>query len=210
MERAAIVYEDRRNPAVGAVEKYLNDHDVAFADLSGDPERDFRSLLGAALIAAPFSTFTEAAALLSPNLRSYFGFRCIEAYADLHQRRTDPMVSAVLRCRGGRPFVIHDRGCGYIAPKDWHNSDERRRMITDYPKEHLEVCALAQPQAGPLAAANDEAFRLRRLLRENDRDADVVHRTRPGRAAPVLTMGRSTYRRLTASIRALMRSTGRD
>jgi hypothetical protein len=49
------------------------------------------------------------------------------------------MLAAVLRYRGGRPFVIHDRLGAYIAPKDWCNSDEQRRMIVNYPSENLEV-----------------------------------------------------------------------
>jgi hypothetical protein len=209
VKRAVIVYEDNRNPAVGAVETYLNEHGLAFIDLSGDPERDLRSLLSAAHIAAPFSTFTEAAALLSRNLRNYFAFRSIEAHADLHQRRVDPMLSAVLRSRGGHPFVIHDRGGAYIAPKDWRNSDEQRRMIVNYPKEHLEVRELAQPQGGALAAANNEAFRLRRVLRERNHEADELQRKLSDREALVQPMERSTRWRLTAPIRALMRSTGR-
>jgi hypothetical protein len=99
VENAALVYEDRRNPAVGAVEKYLRNDGLTPIDLSKNPVDDLRSLLGAAHIAAPFSTFTEAAAFLSPNIRSYFAFRSIEAYANLHQARIEPMLATALRYR---------------------------------------------------------------------------------------------------------------
>ena len=173
---AALVYEDRRNPAVGAVEKYLHDNGVTPIDLSGSPADDLRSLLGAAHIAAPFSTFTEAAAFLSPKICSYFAFRSIETHANLHQARTEPMLAMALRFRQARPFVIYDRTNTYIAPMEWCKSDEQLRMIADYPKALLEVSELSEPEYGALAAVNDEAVRLRSLLRARNGDIDALQR----------------------------------
>jgi hypothetical protein len=224
VNKAALVYEDRRNPAVGAVEKYLHADGLAPIDLSGGPADDLRSLLGAAHIAAPFSTFTEAAAFLSPNIRSYFAFRSIEAHAELHEARIEPLLATALRSRGARPFVICDRGSAYIAPMEWRKSDEQLRLIVDYPKAHLDVSELSEPENGALAAVNDEAVRLRSLLRaRNDEidelrrnvsalhwDVSVLQRNVSALEATLLAVERSTSWRLTAPIRALLRLAGKN
>jgi GT2 family glycosyltransferase/glycosyltransferase involved in cell wall biosynthesis len=173
--RAVLVYEDRRNPAVAATEAYLRDRGVPVEHASGGPERDLRSLLGAAHIAAPFSTFTEAAALLSPNLRSYFAFRVVEAHAHQHPRRIEPLLASVLRERAVRAFVISDTG-DYIEREDWRNTQEQQRLIAEYPADRLTVSELRAPElVGDrlwLDAANNEVLRLRSALRAA-RDEEV-------------------------------------
>jgi glycosyltransferase involved in cell wall biosynthesis/phosphoglycolate phosphatase-like HAD superfamily hydrolase len=181
--RAVLVYEDRQNPAVAATEAYLLDRGFPVEHASGNPERDLRSLLGAAHIAAPFSTFTEAAALLSPNLRSYFAFRVVEAHAHQHPRRIEPLLASVLRERGVRAFVISDTG-GYIPREDWRNTQEQRRLIAEYPAERLIVSELREPElVGDrrwLDAANNEVLRLRsalRAARDGALDAELRQQT---------------------------------
>jgi hypothetical protein len=173
--RAVLVYEDRRNPAVAAAEAYLRDRGVPVEHASGGPERDLRSLLGAAHIAAPFSTFTEAAALLSSNLRSYFAFRVVEAHAHQHPRRIEPLLGSVLREHGVRAFVISDTG-DYIAREDWRNTQEQQRLIAEYPADRLTVSELQPPAlVGDrlwLDDANNEVLRLRSALRAA-RDEEV-------------------------------------
>jgi septal ring factor EnvC (AmiA/AmiB activator) len=86
------------------------------------------------------------------------------------------MLAMALRFRQARPFVICDRTNTYIAPMEWCKSDEQLRMIVDYPKALLEVSELSEPEYGALAAVNDEAVRLRSLLRARNGDIDTLQR----------------------------------
>ena len=176
VSRAILVAEDRRNPAVAAIEKYLSTHGIPFQDRSDGPEQDLRTLLGTAHIAAPFSTFTESAAILSRNLAGYFAFRAIEAHARQHPRRVEPLLASVLRIRDVRAFVISDQDRGYIAPESWRNTPEQRCLMTTYPSEGLSVQEILSPELTGdkrwLNEANDEVLRLRSALRAA-RDEEV-------------------------------------
>jgi hypothetical protein len=72
--------------------------------------------------------------------------------------------------------VIYDRTNTYIAPMEWRKSDEQLRIIVDYPKAHPEVSEPTEPEKGALAAVNDEAMRLRSLLRARNDEIDELRR----------------------------------
>jgi hypothetical protein len=168
VERATLVFEDKRNPAVEATLEAMRAAAIPVTLTDGTFDADLSALLGAHHIISSFSTFTEAAAMLSHNLYSYSAFRTLESHAHLHTHRPVPLFAALLRRRGVRTFVLKDADGGFIAPLSWYNTDEQRRLMLDYPADQLSIADAVPPDlAGDralLAHATDEALTLRRAL----------------------------------------------
>jgi hypothetical protein len=169
-----LVFEDRGNPAIACVEAQLGALGIPCALQSASFIEDLSCLANASHLVAPFSTFAEAAALLSGRLRSYFGFRAFESHQQFH-RRQEPLLLGVLRLKGVRAVLIDDALRAYTPPRTWKRSASQLQMIRDYPMDHLivlegddadrreaeEAAAAAREQA---AARQQEAMRLRTLL----------------------------------------------
>jgi len=168
VRRARLVFEDRRNPAVDAVEAALRAEGVPVALTDGTFDADLSALVGARHIVSSFSTFTEAAALLSPRLVTYSAFRSLESHAHLHEHRPVPLFEAQLRLRSVRMFLFRDTDDSFIAPLDWRNTQEQRHAIVTFNAELLTLTEMASPvmtgERALLANTTDEALNLRNAL----------------------------------------------
>jgi hypothetical protein len=135
---ARIVYEDRGNPAIAAVEHYFESRNISFRSTSGSLDEDAATLQSARHLAIPYGSFGEANALLSQRIETLFSFRCTESHQWMYQR-TESLLDVTLRqTRNVRIFVTDDRG-GYIPPFGWKGTAEQVALIRDYPAERLEI-----------------------------------------------------------------------
>jgi hypothetical protein len=146
-----LVYEDDANPAIGCVQSYLTRQDIPWAVQSADVVSDLACLVGASHLVAPFSTFVEAAAMLSPHIRSYIAFRNFESHQPLW-RRNPAFLAGVLRMRDVRRVLIDDAAGGYIPPFSWQRTDAQLRQIVDYAIDNLVLMEGAEADAREIAA----------------------------------------------------------
>jgi hypothetical protein len=136
-----LVAESRLNPVVAAVEAGLQARGIPFSYQSRSVEADFGALCGASHIVASFSTFCEAAAMLSDHLQSYIGFRHLESHGPL-QRRQPPLLDSLLLGAGVHCAVVEDAAGGYIPPFAWANTPDQIKLMLEYPAENLRVVPL--------------------------------------------------------------------
>jgi hypothetical protein len=169
-------------PAIGRVKAHLDAAAIPYAVQSANAGDDFAYLIGASHLVAPFSTFAEAAAVLSGPIRTYFAFRNFESHQPLHARGT-PLLLGLLRLKGVRTVLIDDADGGFIPPGCWERSLPQLRQIVDYPSASLEVlegeAAAAREMAAIdcrdiLADSEQEALRLREHLLASRAEADAA------------------------------------
>jgi hypothetical protein len=146
-----LVYEDDANPAVACVQAYLTRQGIPCGVQCADIVSDLACLVGASHLVAPFSTFIEAAALLSPYTRTYIAFRHFESHQPIW-RRDPPFLAGMLRLRNVRRVLIDDAAGGYIAPFSWQRTDAQLQQIVAYPIENLELLEGADADAREVAA----------------------------------------------------------
>ena len=130
-----LVYEGRENPAVDAVAAWLLAERIPFTAQSLTPAEDLAALMAASVIVAGCGTFAEAAALLSPHLRTLWAFRTVECHAHIHAR-PQPLWARLLGAKGVAIRVLRDAG-DYIPPLTWSASPEQLALIRAYPGEKL-------------------------------------------------------------------------
>ena len=124
--RVWLVYEDRRNPTVDAVEATLRAHGVTVFAQSTTLEGDMHVLLSARRIVAGIGTFVPAIASLSDRLRQLTSF--------------EPPIEA-LRELGITQISGSDREGTYraaILSNNWRNSPEQREIMLSYPPGALQ------------------------------------------------------------------------
>ena len=133
-----LIYQDRANPAVSAIEDRLLREKVPFRSASGSVAEDYRRLTSAPVIVASASTFVETAALLSRRLRAYYSFRdhCSQAEFKPFMQAN---VSRILSARGVTCTLIDDVSRTYINKWCWANSLEQHAAIRDLPEENLRL-----------------------------------------------------------------------
>jgi hypothetical protein len=179
-----LVFEDDGNPAIGCVQAHLQAQAVPYTVQSAGPVEDLTYLAGASHLVAPYSTFGEVAAIMSREIRTYFGFRNFESHQPLHLRQT-PLLLGVLRGKGVRTVLIDDAAGLFTAPQSWERSPAQLRLIADYPIENLLVlegedaeareAAQAAAAAGrQVLAVQQETRRLRGLLLTRSSEADAA------------------------------------
>jgi hypothetical protein len=177
-----LVYEDEGNPAIGRVKAHLDAAAIPYAVQSANVQDDLACLIGASHLVVPFSTFGEAAAVLSRPIRTYFAFRNFASHQREQSRRT-PLLLDLLRLKGVRTVLIDDADGGFIPPGCWQRSALQLRQIVDYPSASLEVlegeAAAAREMVGidwrdGLADREQEALRLRRHLLASRAEADAA------------------------------------
>jgi hypothetical protein len=141
-----IVYEDRGNPAIAAVEDYLGRAAIPFISQSGTLRQDSSTMRAAAHLVIPYGSLGEAIALMSTRLRSLFSFRQTESHDWLYRRPQSLLEVVLQRAKGVRTFVTADRGGGYIPPFGWEATAEQLALIRDYPSEALEIRETVLPE----------------------------------------------------------------
>jgi hypothetical protein len=134
---ARVVYEDRGNPSVAAVEEYFVRHNIPFSSQSGTLQEDSATLLRASHLVISYGTFGEANALLSGRIRSLFSFRHVESHEWLYNRTKSLLQAALQQAKGARIFVAEDRDGGYIPPFGWERTAEQLHLMRNYPADAL-------------------------------------------------------------------------
>jgi len=133
---AYLVFEDRSNPTVDIVQNELTKLGIPITLQSATISQDLVTILSAHHLVAPYGTFCEAAAVLSPVLQSYSSFRTIGTQTNI-RHWTQARIGEILRARGVRTFVVDDPDGSYIAPGTWHRSNEQLDLMRAFPKEKL-------------------------------------------------------------------------
>jgi hypothetical protein len=133
-----LVYEDMTNPAVEIVINHLKNLGVLVRTQSASLFLDIVTLMSSHQIVASFGTFCEAAAFLSPRIRSYYSFRRTSSQR-LLKFWAQGRLGDVLRDKGVNTFVIDDPDGSFIEPETWINSPEQNDLIRQYPINRLRI-----------------------------------------------------------------------
>jgi hypothetical protein len=195
-----LVFEDRGNPTIAAVEARLAEQGIPYAVQSASFLEDLRCLAGASHLVAPYSTFCEVAAMLSDRIETYFAFRNFESHQHIHARR-EPLFLGVLRQKGVRAVLIDDAAGAYIPPRAWDRSALQLSLMLDYPEEDLRV--LEGWEADLIEAAENtaesrdrklesryEALHVRQRLIAARHEIDALHSRLDASLGEVMSLGK--------------------
>lgn len=135
--RVHLVFQDRGNPCIDALEEFLTGKGIAFRTTSGTLADDLSALIDARHLVFGNGTFGYAVCRLSTRIKTlhYFAPELGGSYGFM------PGIEQV--------FAVYDRACGYIktyqfhadtiCPGEWRNAPEQRELMCTYPVEALEI-----------------------------------------------------------------------
>lgn len=124
ISRVKLVYENRMNPVIDALEDHLTARAIPFSVQSGTIVDDTRALVNGRHLVFGFGTLGPAICYLSDTVETLVSF----ANGYDHKFREIPTVKNVIE--------VFDAG-DYIKPGGWNNSPEQRRMMVEYPEANL-------------------------------------------------------------------------
>ncbi len=125
-QRTWLVFEDRANPCVDAVEAWLQKHRLEAFTQSGSLEEDLRVLLSARRLVIGHGTFGSSIAMLSNHLRRLYTFQC--QTWDVMPLPKVEMVQGV---------DVAGAYTSAILSQNWKASPEQRELMLSYPSEAL-------------------------------------------------------------------------
>jgi hypothetical protein len=117
--RVCLVYEDRGNPVIAALEEWLAAEGLPCRHQSGRVEEDIAFLMAARHLVFGSGSFGHGICLLAGQIASVHAFDRMGLYEGL------PNI--------GRLRLAHDAGGGYIPDWGWTNAPEQRQLMIDYP-----------------------------------------------------------------------------
>ena len=122
-----LVFEDRLNPIVDALEGLLRQRAIACSTQSGTLEEDLRCILSHRIMVFGRGTFGKAVVALAPFVkRVYFPWN-------------DPDFGSIESPDGIRRITVADSADTYIRVGDWANTPGQRDLMLRYPKANLSV-----------------------------------------------------------------------
>lgn len=124
--RVKLVYENRLNPVIDALEAHLSAHAIPFTVQSGSIVEDTAALVNGRHLVFGFGTLGPAICYLSDSVETVVSF----ANGYDHKFREIPTVKNVVE--------VTDAG-DYIRPGGWNNSPEQRRVMIEYPESNLRL-----------------------------------------------------------------------
>lgn len=127
-----LVFENRLNPVIDELEKWLKENNIPFYVQSGSLIDDISSLLNAKHMAFGLGTFGMAISLLSDTVKNVFYFSPDGNYP----------YNSVYNIENLYNFF--DKSGGYIKSGHWDNSEEQRKLMVDYPIGNL-GCDIIHP-----------------------------------------------------------------
>ncbi len=144
INKVRLVFEDRGNPCVDALEIWLEQQSIPYRVTSGSLHQDMSALVDAPHLVFGYGTFGYAACRLSKTIETVHFFE-----PELGGRyEYIPTI--------GEVFVVSDRAGKYSkawtygepfdAKDAWHNTPELRALMLDYPIDWLKVEELAVTQ----------------------------------------------------------------
>jgi len=119
-----VIYQDRSNPCVGALEEYLGKNKIPFRMQSDTVQADIAALINAKHLVFGRGSFGVAICLLSDAIDSVHTFET-NAYVTLRTVK--------------QAVVVGDLAREYIRPGQWRGTEPQRRMMIDYSQENLSV-----------------------------------------------------------------------
>ena len=125
-EDIRLVFEDRENPVIDALESFLQRRGIRYSLPGSCLADDIALLLSARNVIAGFGTFVPAILALSTNIEHAF----------FMNGRPDQLLPKHVICT-----VLFDRGSytSRILRNNWDNSEAARRLMLDYEADSLEV-----------------------------------------------------------------------
>ena len=122
-----LVFEDRMNPVIDALEAWLVDEGIALTCQTGALVDDISALIDARHLAFGIGTFGIAICHFSKFVKTVFYFSPNEdcPYDGL------PNVGTV--------YHVRDEAKCYIKVGDWRNTDDQRRLMISYPEDMMSV-----------------------------------------------------------------------
>jgi hypothetical protein len=126
--RVWLVFEDRANPCVGAVEAALHARGIEVVAQSSDLGADLRVLLSAKRLVAGNGSFCVAVAALSTRLQKLYLF---EKSVPVLRRLGIDVVRAVDRSGNYRRHILSE---------NWAASPQQLALMLSYPAECIEFC----------------------------------------------------------------------
>lgn len=126
IKRVRLVFEDRGNPVVDALEAFLLASNIPFSCQSGSAEEDIAALIDAPHMVYGVGTFGPAVCQFSDIVESVYYF--------------SPDNSCPFKGIPNIGKIVHISDAGdYIKPGEWKNSPEQRATMVEYPVEKLVV-----------------------------------------------------------------------
>jgi len=126
VDRVRLIFEDRGNPCVDALEEFLQNKKIMYRTQSGTLAEDLAALVDAPHLVFGYGTFGYLVCRLSSRIETvhYFVPEHGGSYGNI------PGI--------GRVYAVHDRLGKYIKPGDWRNTQEQRDMMLSYPLDALQ------------------------------------------------------------------------
>jgi hypothetical protein len=139
-----LVFQDRTNPSVDVVSRYLRMRGIPVTLQSSSVFEDMVTLLSARHVVAAYGTFCESIAMLSERVKTYTGFRTLSTQTAI-SFWAEARVEDVLQAKGVRMFVVDDPDQSYIEPATWANTPEQIEMMRTFPDEKLQILERLAP-----------------------------------------------------------------
>lgn len=122
-----LVYENRMNPVIAALEAWLTTRAIPFTVQSGTMVEDACALINGRHLVFGFGTLGPGICYLSDEVETLVSF----ANGYDHKFREIPTVKHVIE--------VVDAAGAYIRPGGWDNSDAQRAMMLEYPEADLRI-----------------------------------------------------------------------
>ena len=149
VQRARLVFEDRGNPCVDALEVWLRDRGISTRLQCGSLQQDMSALIDAPHLVLGHGTFGYAACRLSKHVKTlhYFEPELGGAYGSIG---VIDRVFSVSDTQGGY-FKAYEYAKPFNDDEGWFNRPEDRALMLSYPVEALAIRELRSASIGALA-----------------------------------------------------------
>ncbi len=145
ISRVRLVFEDRGNPCVDALEDWLKERNIPVRIQNGSLHQDMSALIDAPHLVFGHGTFGYAAVRLSRRIKTvhYFAPELGGSYGFI------PTIERVFEVsdRAGDYIRAYEYGVPFGSDEGWRNTPEMRERMLTYPTEALEMRELPPPSA---------------------------------------------------------------
>jgi hypothetical protein len=133
IRRVRLVYEDRGNPCVDALEEFMKKNDIPYRMQSKSLWEDVTALIDSPRLVFGLGTFGPTICQLSNRIEDVFHF----------QTFVDWGFHSIPSVR--RTILIRDKAGGYFKRGEWRNTPDQYKMMLTYPVEALEFAEVKRP-----------------------------------------------------------------
>jgi hypothetical protein len=129
VKRVRLVFENRGNPCIEALIKFLEAKEIPHRTQSGTLPEDLAALVDSRFLVFGFGSFGLAVVMMSKYTEKVF---CFEGLGEAGYIGI-PSI--------GKVVLVRDKGKKYIKPGQWQNTPAQIQLMLDYPEENLEIVA---------------------------------------------------------------------